>query len=98
MIALSVAMTFPADAVDDVIAYVADYAVLSRQDTGCVEYWWARSLEDPNTLRLFEVWESQELMQAHLAQPHGADYAEKVQPKVTKVEVHFYDPATHRAL
>jgi quinol monooxygenase YgiN len=89
-------MTFPAEKIDEVREFVTNLAVLSNKDAGCVEYWWAQSLEDPNTLRLYEVWETQEALQAHLALPHEAEYMEKIQPLVTKIEVRYYDPQTLR--
>jgi quinol monooxygenase YgiN len=96
MIALSVSMTFPAEAIAEVREFVTTLTALSNKDAGCVEYWWAQSLEDPNTLRLYEVWESQELLQAHLSLPHENEFKAKIQPLVTKISVHYYDPATIR--
>ena len=37
----------------------------------------ARISRRPNTFRFFECWESQELLDAHLAQPHEAAFGER---------------------
>ena len=97
MIALSVSMTFPAESVAEVREFLTNLTVLSNQDAGCVEYWWAQTLEDPNTLRLYEVWESQEILQAHLELPHEKEFMAKIQPLVQKIDVRYYDPQTVRA-
>jgi quinol monooxygenase YgiN len=97
VIALSVSMTFPAESIAEVREFLKNLTVLSNQDAGCVEYWWAQTLEDPNTLRLYEVWESQEILKAHLELPHEKDFMAKVQPLVQKIDVRYYDPQTVRA-
>ena len=43
----------------------------------CVEYFWSEDLDAANTFRFFECWGSQELLDAHLAQPHEAAFAER---------------------
>jgi quinol monooxygenase YgiN len=96
LIALSVSMTFPAEKIAEVREFVTNLTVLSNKDAGCVEYWWAQTLEDPSTLRLYEVWESQEALQAHLSLPHEKEFMAKIQPLVTKIDVHYYDPQSLR--
>ena len=97
MIALSVSMTFPAEAIAEVREFVRNLTALSNKDAGCVEYWWAQTLEDPNTLRLYEVWESQQALQDHLGLPHEEEFKAKIQPLVAKIDVRYYDPQTVRA-
>ena len=41
-----------------------------RQERGCLQYAYFLSAEDPDSLLLIEKWESPELQQAHLMQPH----------------------------
>jgi quinol monooxygenase YgiN len=94
MIALSVSMTFAPEDFAEVREHVKGMIELSRKDEGCVEYWWAESLTDENTLYLYEVWEGPEVFQAHLAQPYELDWMANQQPKVKKIEVRNYDPTT----
>ena len=46
----------------------------SRQDPGCIDYWWSEDIETADAFRFFECWESQEVMDAHMAQPHTEDF------------------------
>jgi quinol monooxygenase YgiN len=32
----------------------------SRQDPGCIDYWWSEDIETAGAFRFFECWESQE--------------------------------------
>lgn len=41
----------------------------SRKEPGCLEFAFSRDLEDPNCLRFFERWQSDEALAAHLAGP-----------------------------
>ena len=55
-----------------------------------MEYWWAEDLEAPNTFRFFECWASQELLDAHLAQPHEADFAARNLSRITGATASMY--------
>ena len=67
MIIIAGSLSFdPADR-EDVLASLAEVTEASRRDAGCLEYFWGEDLEAPNTFRFFECWESQELLDAHLA-------------------------------
>ncbi len=46
----------------------------SRQDDGCVEYWWAEDVDTPCRFRFFECWTSEEAFVAHQAQPYEAAF------------------------
>ena len=47
------------------------------------EEWWAEDLEDPNTFRFFECWESQETFDAHINSPHELAFGERYLPLIT---------------
>ena len=94
MLALSVSMRFAPEDFAEVQQYLPELTAASRRDEGCVEYWWAVAVDAPHTLRLFEVWESDEILQRHLAQPHERIWLEKYQPRVAAIEVIRYDPTT----
>lgn len=70
MHALTGYLDFPADRRDETIAALAEVTRLSREDDGCVEYWWSEDLEHPNRFRFFECWESIEAFDAHQGQPY----------------------------
>lgn len=90
-------LTFKAEDRDEVVAGLVDIAALSRKDAGCVEYWWAEALDEPNTFRFFECWETEELLNAHLAQPHEKEFMERFMPKVVGADAYVYDPQNRRS-
>ncbi|TKG93976.1 antibiotic biosynthesis monooxygenase [Puteibacter caeruleilacunae] len=51
-----------------------------RQENGCIEYEIYQKDEQSNILFIFEKWESQEALDAHLATPHMKAFFEKVTP------------------
>jgi quinol monooxygenase YgiN len=75
MIIVAGSMSFDAADRADVLASLAEVTRASRRDEGCVEYWWAEDLEHPNTFAFYECWETRDLLDAHLAQPHEAAFA-----------------------
>ncbi|MGA2302900.1 MAG: putative quinol monooxygenase [Acidimicrobiales bacterium] len=62
----------------------------SRQDPGCIDYWWSEDIETADAFRFFECWESQELMDAHMAQPHTEDFMSRCVSRVTNVDAYAY--------
>lgn len=54
----------------------------SRQDAGCVEYWWAEDVEVDNRFHFFECWESEADFDAHSAADYEkafmADYVSRI--------------------
>jgi quinol monooxygenase YgiN len=90
-------LTFKAEDRGEVIAGLVAITELSRKDAGCVEYWWAEALDQPNTFRFFECWESEELLEAHLAQPHETEFMERFMPLVIGADAYVYDPGNRRS-
>lgn len=74
----------------------------SRAEQGCIEYVMAADPLDPGRVVLFERWESQADLDAHLAgqaqarQPAGADAGPSIAP--TAVSITVYDVAGERPL
>ena len=91
MIIIAGSMTFAAADRDDVLASLAEVTDASRRDAGCVEYFWSEDLEAANTFRFFECWQSQELFEAHLAQPHEAAFAERNLGRMTAAAATTYE-------
>lgn len=77
MLIIEGSLSFDAKDRDDVIASLREVTVLSRRDAGCVEYWWAEDLDEPNTFRFFECWESREHFDEHVAAPHEKVFGER---------------------
>lgn len=46
----------------------------TRQEAGCVSYVLSADLEEPDLIRVSEVWESKEAMKAHAVAPHAASF------------------------
>ena len=67
----------------------------SRAEPGCLEYTFSADPLDPGRVLLFERWESQELLDQHLAGLQGsAPSPDEVAP--LSVSITFYDVAGER--
>jgi quinol monooxygenase YgiN len=60
----------------------------SRQDAGCVDYWWSEDLEQPCRFRFFECWESEEAFNAHQAQPYELEFMTDHVSRITGADAH----------
>ncbi len=49
----------------------------SRKDDGCISYDLHRNLDDHSVFIFYERWESKDLLDQHLAQPHLTAFGEK---------------------
>lgn len=43
-------------------------------EDGCVTYNFAQSVVDPTEIRIFEIWETKEALEAHFVVPHMATF------------------------
>jgi quinol monooxygenase YgiN len=93
MLIIAGSMTFAAADREVVLAGLAEVTAASRRDTGCVEYWWAEDLDEPNTFRFYECWESKEMLDAHLAQPHETAFGENMLPLMTGATASMFEAA-----
>jgi quinol monooxygenase YgiN len=64
----------------DTAKAVAQFAVDSRKDAGCVRFEALRSTERMNHFELVEVWRTRQNFEAHEAQGHTKQFREKIQP------------------
>jgi len=90
VIIIAGSMSFAAADRESVLVSLADVTEASRRDAGCVEYFWSEAVDAPNT-RFFECWESRETFEAHLAQPHEADFAERNLGRMTGATATTYE-------
>jgi quinol monooxygenase YgiN len=59
---------------EQTIAALQDVTTRSRQDGGCIDYWWSEDVLQPNRFRFFECWESKDAFDAHQAQPYEKEF------------------------
>jgi quinol monooxygenase YgiN len=67
-------------------------------EPGCIDYRFWSATDDPDAILLFEQWEDQPALQAHLAAPHMAAFLAQIGPavdgalEVTRFEVSGHGP------
>eukprot|EP00999_Lentomonas_sp_LEN2_P000688 NODE_1682_length_771_cov_20.468944_g1633_i0.p1 GENE.NODE_1682_length_771_cov_20.468944_g1633_i0~~NODE_1682_length_771_cov_20.468944_g1633_i0.p1 ORF type:complete len:248 (+),score=69.87 NODE_1682_length_771_cov_20.468944_g1633_i0:77-745(+) len=75
----------------EAISAVRALVSASRREKGCVKFEWAQSLSDPTLLVIYECWETENDMDAHLDSDHVRDFKEVVQ------DLFAVDPAVQKA-
>jgi quinol monooxygenase YgiN len=83
MHALSGYLEFPEDQRELTLTALRAVCERSRNDPGCVDYWWAEDVDVPNRFRFFECWETVEAFDAHQAQPYEAAFMEDHVSRIT---------------
>jgi quinol monooxygenase YgiN len=76
------------DSVKDVLRTMEEE---TNKEPGCITYAFSIDINNPTKMRIYEVWESMEALQAHFVAPHMADFRsalDKVQPKSMDVKVY----------
>ncbi|MEM0923642.1 MAG: putative quinol monooxygenase [Pseudomonadota bacterium] len=84
-------VSFAAGEVDRLRASMDTVIAATRAEPGCILYTYARLLEDPDTIRIFEIWESGSALTAHFQTPHMADWyaiLSEAQVRERHVKVH----------
>jgi quinol monooxygenase YgiN len=78
---------------EDVIAALQKMTSLVKErEADCVLFQVARSQDNPDELKLYEVYVDQEAVKVHREMPHYQEYiVETVIPMLEKREVAFYD-------
>lgn len=98
MHALSGYLEFPEDQREVTLAALVDVTTRSRQDPGCVDYWWAEDVERPNRFRFFECWETVEQFEAHQAQAYEKRFHEEHVSRITGFDAHVLDIPERRSV
>lgn len=70
----------------------------SRADEGNIEYVFSVSIENPKQIRLFEMWESEDLLNAHLMVPDDEFNQMMATAKISSAKIDMHDVATSREL
>ena len=65
---------WPIDLRDEMRPILAALAERTRQDEGCIAYWWAEDLDHPGRFRFFEAWENQAAFDAHRSADYEHDF------------------------
>ena len=98
MHALSGYLEFPEERREVTLAALREVTTRSRQDPGCVDYWWAEDVEQPNRFRFFECWETLELFEAHQTQPYESAFMEEHVSRITGFDAYVLDIPERRSL
>ena len=86
--ALTGFLDFPPHQREETIAALKAVAARSRQDQGCVDYWWSEDVEQPSRFRFFECWESEEAFAAHQAQPYEHEFMTEHVSRIVGADAH----------
>ncbi len=88
MHALTGYLEFPTEEREATITALQEVTRRSREDPGCVDYWWAEDLDRPNRFRFFECWESVEAFDAHQAQPYEQEFMTTRVSRIVGADAH----------
>jgi quinol monooxygenase YgiN len=97
MHALTGYLDFPPERRDETLAALKAVAERSRQDDGCVEYWWSEDVEHPNRFRFFECWESVDAFNGHQDQPYEKEFMSTHVPKVVGADANVFTLSDRRS-
>ncbi|MBY8974737.1 antibiotic biosynthesis monooxygenase [Rhodobacteraceae bacterium NNCM2] len=64
--------TYEAGEVDRLKSEMEAVIEATRAEPGCRLYTFSRQVDAPDTIRIFEIWESEEALRAHFKTPHMA--------------------------
>lgn len=98
MLAISGLLRFPPDTRDEMVGVLTALAERTRQDAGCVEYWWAEDLVEPGAFRFFEAWESEETFAAHRDAPYEHEFNDRYLPRLLGADARQYAATEVRSL
>jgi len=98
MLAISGLLRFPLDARDEMVGVLTQLAERTRQDAGCIEYWWSEDLSEPGAFRFFEAWESEETFAVHRDAPYEHDFNDRYLPCLVGADAREYTVTDVRRL
>ena len=92
MLIVTARITADAATIDALTPAIATMEAASRAEDGCHDYTFCRELNDPNSIRIIERWESVDALKAHFATPHMAAFQQAMaQHETGGVEVSSYE-------
>lgn len=81
-IVMTVSFRLHADKRDEALAAALRMETETTREPGCSAYRFWTAVDDPNTLGLFELWDSQDALDAHLKTAHMAAFGHAMVPVV----------------
>ncbi len=78
MIVIAGTIPIRADAREAAIAACVAMQTATLGEPGCQQYAFSFAVEDPNLIRLFEVWDDQESLDVHFTMPHMVVFQSKL--------------------
>lgn len=76
MIIVAGTLQFAADQSEAVMPHILSVSELTRQESGCICYGFAQDLETAGLFHIYEEWESEEQLNAHLKAEHLVTFQE----------------------
>jgi quinol monooxygenase YgiN len=98
MHALTGYLDFRLEEREETLAALEAVTSRSRQDAGCVDYWWAEDLAQPCRFRFFECWETEEAFNAHQAQPYEHAFMDEHVSRITGADASVLTVADRRSV
>lgn len=86
-------LRFHPDDLDAALPGARAVTLATRAEDGCLEYAYARDLDDPGMLRITERWRDMAALEAHFRAPHMAEWQRRrsalrlLERKVTAYEI-----------
>lgn len=80
MLIINAKFEVQSQAVEQYEALIKDLVASSRQETGNIGYEHFKSTESDNTYLMYEIWESQEAIEAHNNSEHFQQFIKSVKP------------------
>ena len=95
MILIAGTISLDPDKVDEALAAIVPLMEGTHAEDGCIEYVLSADPVTPGCIRIFEKWESDEALAAHMKAPHMAVFQGKLGDLgVTGLSVERFDGAT----
>jgi quinol monooxygenase YgiN len=63
----------------------------TKKEKGCIDYAFSIDINNPNMLRISELWEDLKSLQDHLETKHVEDFRAAMAQNPIDVEAHFYE-------
>ena len=71
---------------------IAKMETASRAESGCLDYTFSVEVRDASSIRITEKWQSLEILKAHFATPHMADFQAAMGAHPPRsMQVNFYE-------